>query len=319
MRLFAILFSFALMPAGVQAQIIPVLESPLEIQVTPSVPVPGQTVTLTAANVTDTHTATFTWAVDGRVVTEGIGANRITVRAGSVGSRTVVTVTATRDGESIGTDTYALIPGELDLVWEARTYTPPFYAGRPVPTGDSLVTIAAIPSAVVGGVRLSASTLSYQWYLNGSQTPYRTGYGLSSITIAPPLFDSAFSVRVVATTQDGSFALHATEVIAPQTPDIVLYQKHPLLGVLFNHELSTRIMLSDEEVTLRLFPLFTANIGDGVYTWRVNSTAADTRDAPRELTLRKTGSGVGRANIQVAFEVEDSLYERAERALTLTF
>ena len=319
MRLFAILFLLALAPFTADAQIIPTLESPIEIRAIPAVPAPGQAVTLTAANVNNKNSTTFIWTVDGRVVEQGLGLDQITLRSGTIGSRTSVSVTVRNGSETVGTKTYTLVPGELDIVWEANTYTPPFYIGRPVPTGDSLITIATIPSAIVNGTRLNASSLSYQWYINNSQTPYQTGYGLSSISITPPLFDSAFSVRVVASTPDGSFSLQGTEIIVPQTPETLLYQKHPLLGVLFNRALSTGFLLPDEEVTLRLFPLFLSGVGNAVYSWKVNNDSVDTSDAPRELTLRKTGSGVGFARVSAMFEVENSLYERAEQNVEITF
>jgi len=295
------------------------LQTPIEIQMIPEVPAPNANVLLQTQNVAGKDTALYTWTVNGRVVEQGAGRDRITITAGAIGVRTTVSVSVSMSGGAVETRTRTILPGELDLVWEGNTYTPPFYLGKPLATGDSTVTIAAFPNLVVSGARVGASSLVYQWFVNNSQTPYRSGRGLSSITLSPPLFNSPFSVRAVASTQDGTVAVQQSVVIAPQEPEILFYEKHPLLGTLFNVSLVNPFQLLEDEVTFRIFPLFVVDPTKTLYSWEVAGDAVTADNSGRELTLRKTGAGSGNFLIDTSLETPNSLYERASARARIIF
>ena len=319
MRFFAILFFLVFVPMGAFAQIIPSLQSPIEVQTIPQTPEPNSTIIVQAQNVLNKDSLLFIWTVNGEVVEEGIGLDRTTLTTGGAGTRTVVEVTISSGGEVVDSKTRVIVPAEVNLVWEADTYTPPFYPGRPLPTGASIITVSAIPNIVVGGTRQNSNSLVYTWFLNGSLTPHRSGFGLSSIFLRPPLFDSAFSVRVVATTQDRTVVAEDTVSIVPRSPTIALYERHPLLGTLFNRAVRGVVESFDSEITLNLFPLFVVDTETLVYTWIVQGDTIDTGDTPRELTLRKTSDDRGTFSIQTELENSESFYEQATRDVSLTF
>jgi len=108
-------------------------------------------------------------------------------------------------------------------------------------------------------------------------------------------------------------------VIVPQKPEIVFYEKHPLLGTLFNTAAGDSFRLFGEEVTLRLFPLFVADSTRPTYVWEVGGKGVEPEDSGRELTLRKTGTGTGKFLVGASLETPNSLYEHAENKTYIIF
>lgn len=322
MRFFAALFFLiALLPqSACAASIIPDLQTSVEIQAVPETPGPYSTVTLFAENVLNKGAHSYTWIVNGTVAVEGIGVDHTNVTMRGVGETTNITLRVYDENGALTSEVSKTItPAELDLVWEGNTFVPPFYAGRPLPTGDSTVTVSAVPDLRVGGARVAKDNLVYEWYINDAQAPYRTGYGLDSITITPPFFDSVFSVSAVAKTRSGTPSVRNSISIAPRAPDIILYEQNPLLGTLFNKAITSAYALASDEVTLRLFPIFAVDPTATTYTWKVNGSNVDPGTVARELTLRKTGSGSGRFTIEAAFATGQELFENAKRNILLTF
>lgn len=319
MRFFAILFFAVLLPFGVSGQIIPTLDSPTEIQIVPNFPAAGANVLVTAQNVLNGDAFTYSWTVNGEVVEQGIGRNSIVVTVGGVGEETTVSVTITDGAITVGGTSRTIVPAELDLVWEAETYTPSFYVGRPLATGASPVSVTAVPNLRENGVRISESELVYEWFVDNSRSPVRSGYGLNTVSITPPSFSAPFTVLVNAKTQSGAVAVQSSVEITPRAPEIVLYEKTPLLGTLFNRAITNSVTLFDEEITVGLFPLYITNPDRPAYSWEVDGSPVEPGETPRELTLRKTGPGSGRFTIKTSLETAGSLFERASKSFILTF
>lgn len=317
-RLLTVLF--LLVPFFASAQIIPTLQIPVEIEVVPAAPAPGANVLLRAQNVPGGASASYTWTINGEVVDQGIGRDAIVFTAGGVGSVTAVELSIRQGDTFIGEVVRTVRPAELDLVWEAETSIPPFYDGRPLPNGDSTVRVSAVPNVVVDEARISPSNLVYQWFVNGSKTPYRSGYGLSTITLTPPLFGSEFTVRGVAQTRDGRISVARTVAIAPRDPEILIYEDAPLLGLRLDSEVQQRFDLFADEVTVLAFPLFINNLNQTQYRWNINNdTVESTGESDRELTLRRTGTGSGQYSIGISLKTENSFYEQADRSFLLSF
>lgn len=320
MRFFATLLCvLVVVPLGVSAQIIPTIEPSVEVRVIPEFPAPGANILITAHNLLNKDALSYIWSVNGQVVDQGIGRDSITTTVGSIGEQTVISLTVQDGSRVVGEVTRSIVPAELDLVWEADSYTPPFYSGRPLPTGDTVITVTAVPDVRVSGVRTPKDTLIYEWFLDDSVRPFQTGYGLDTVRLTPPVFDSPFTVTVQTKTQSGSIAAQNTTEIVPQRPEVLLYEETALLGTLFHRAVSGVLTLFDEEVTIQLFPLFVANPNQSTYSWEVNGGAIDSGETPREITLRKTGSDAGRVIVEADFRTPNSLFEQASERFILTF
>jgi len=143
--LIALLFGgliFAALPAYAQFD---TSEGALSISPNPQYPLPNSTVQLTAESpLLDLANSDIEWTVNGAAAGSG---QSIKLTVGAPGSATNVSVSVS--GQS-GDDSaqLTLIPTSIDLLWEADSYTPPFYRGRAVPTSGSTIRLFAVPHFV---------------------------------------------------------------------------------------------------------------------------------------------------------------------------
>ncbi len=310
----------ALFPLAAFAQIIPTIGPALELAATPENPGAGETVTVRALNLGATGSATFVWRVNGRVVDQGIGVSAISVTVGELGEPTVVSVTASNGGTVLGERTLTITPAGVDIVWEGVTYTPPLYPGRALPNPSSAITLHAIPNVVSGGNRVSSGNLVYSWYINSSQAPTASGYGRSTLTIRPPQFTNSFTVRVRAETSDGSVSASGATTIEPVSPEILFYERSPLIGYRFNRAIENSYALGGEEVTVGAFPLYVGDADTPTYRWTLDGrTIEETSQNGREVTFRRSGSGSGAFGVTLTLENAAALFERARSNFLLTF
>lgn len=308
-------------PSGAAAQTIPLLETSLELQVIPNSPGPFDMVTVRVQNVSGSSGGqTYQWRVNGAPVDQGLGRDTITTTLGDVGSATVISVTITENGTLVGEKSITLRPASLDIVWEGNTYRPPLYSGRPLPTGSSVTTLHAVPNMTQNGVRVSSSNLTYTWYINSSQTPHRRGLGLDTILVTSPQFENEFTVSVIAETRDGTQRAQKEVAIRPQRPEIVIYERPPLLGMRFDRAIADTATLDGNEMTFVAFPLFVNALAGPEYTWEVNGAlVTETGRTDREVTLRRSGEGSGRFSIEFSLKNANALFERAASNFLLTF
>lgn len=317
----ALILFILCVPFVAGAQVVPFLETTLDVEVIPRSPQPNEVIALRAVNVGSAGGSTFVWRVNGAIVEQGVGRDAITTQVGGSGSAMTVSVSVSEGGIEKGSKTITVRPAGVDIVWEGKTYTPPFYGGRPLPNGSSLITVTAIPAVTDGASRVGADDLVYEWFINSSRSPLHSGYGLRTITIRPPQFENEFEVSVSAQTQSGSVRAENSTLIRPAQPGIVIYEKAPLIGHRFDraHERSVELAGKDE-LTLSAFPLFVDNVASPTYRWNVDGEhISDTGFGARELTLRRSGEGAGEARVVFSFESAGSLFERAQKILLLTF
>lgn len=321
MVLRALIVFFFLAPFFASAQIIPSVGSVLEVETIPSSVEPGSTVTVRAqVPASMAGSATFVWRVDGRTVDQGIGRNAIQVAVGGAGTRTVVSVNVTEGGVLRAEKTIELAPASVDLVWEGNTYTPPFYHGKPLTTGSSAVTVLAVPNIIQNGARVSSDDLVYRWYVNDAQAPKKSGYGASWFSLTTPQFENEFTVRVVAETRDGSIRTTNEISIKPVRPEIVIYQRSPLLGLRFDQATGASHTMNNGEVTFVAFPLYLTSTEGGEYQWLVDGKDATTSNVdPRSITFRKTVDGVGNFSIAVKYQNPTLLFEYGTQTFNLKF
>lgn len=305
------------MPLTASAALLPTFVAPLSIEAVPDAPRPGATVYLTAVNysahVGDT---TYVWTVNGKVVDQGLGRNKIVVTMGAVGSVTDVMVTATEGTTDRGTATLTLTPAGVDLLWEGATYVPPLSGILPLPNGSSRVTVVAVPE--IPGV--TAGGAVYTWRVNDAQTVALSGRGQSVFTLSPPRFSNPFSVSVEVTSPDGSIRATRSVVIDPVDPSVVIYEIAPLIGTRFDRAIEGDFRLSDE-ATFEAFPLYVslASAKDPTATggWTVNGAPSDS--TTREITVRKTGNGSGQYSLGFFFKSAVDMFSNGDSTFTVSF
>ena len=295
------------------------------ISLMPAHPGPNDAVKLTAHSpVFDLVTSTLVWSIDGKVITQGVGADTTALVAGGLGSQTEVVVHVTARDGTTASQAARIVPTELDLLSGSDSYTPPFYRGKALPSAGSSVSLQAIPRFIrPDGSAFSVGELMFTWKKNGQVMGNLSGTGKSAIIIPSPVLYGRDTVSVLAASSDGVYAGEAFTSIAAVDPMIVLYEDHPLYGVLLGDALGASAFIPESEMTFAAIPYFASvsTPSDPLlqYAWRVNgkNIAADTK-APNEITLQSASENT-LALIELALTHATNFFLNASRVWTVTF
>ncbi|MDQ5950610.1 MAG: hypothetical protein QG585_552 [Patescibacteria group bacterium] len=291
----------------VNAQSIPSEVSGLEEQVyiktTPQTPGPNEDVEiLLEAYGTDLNRAKITWKVNGAVVKSGVGDRKLSLKSGNSGKLTVVIATIQPiEGFEI-TKRVEIFPGEVDLIWETDTYTPPFYKGKSWFTSQSNITVSAIPNIIEGGVRGSTANTIYKWSKNNTVLGSESGFGKKTFKFKDSILLNDEIIGVEAESASGKKA-KAEVVLFERNPQAVLYEENASLGVLFNKAIVNNYNFDSEEKNILVYPyFFSTESKDGAsmkYVWSQNDEEIFLPQEQSNLILKNTEGTSGKSKVSV--------------------
>jgi hypothetical protein len=265
----------------------------VKVVTTPPTPGPDQDVTVTVQSyAVDLNTAQLIWYVDKEPIKQGVAEKTITIHTGDLGEQTTVDlVIIPIYGEKINKQ-IIIEPSEVDLLWEADTYTPPFYKGKALPTFKSMVKVTAIPRKNAYSSR--PESFYYKWTYNRIQG-VGEALGMSSTIIRSGWSDSSVPVTVNVSMLNSEWKGSETVNIPGYNPKIVFYEQQPLLGTLFNRGLTSTHTATGNTFSLRAVPYYFSTDNyinkDLVYTWIVKNQVVPTSAEPTNIELVKAGTG----------------------------
>jgi hypothetical protein len=319
----ALVLSLSFCPAAtLHAQAV----DPVRFIVTPETPQPGQEVRIEVQGVgTLVGDATITWRVNGSVVLSGPGERVMTLTAGALGSRATIEATITSAAQGQITREFVIIPSVVNLVWEADTYVPPFFRGKALYTAGSPLKVVAYPSIVISGSQLANNSLSFQWRRNGETVASASGLGRNVFSFYGDQLQAVERIGVDVVV--GGVRVGSADITIPTSnPLLVLYNRDPLRGVVYEQAFPASIALAGREITVQAEPYYFANInrnaGQISYEWLLNGQPVSGPDsALGVLTLRQEGGGAGESILSVAAQNNDpeSLIQRATNAVQIIF
>ncbi|HEY4501896.1 MAG TPA: hypothetical protein VJJ20_02420 [Candidatus Paceibacterota bacterium] len=304
-----------------QAQALP---DPVQYIVSPEVPGPNQTVTIEAQGVGSfLGDATITWQKDGKVVQSGAGLRTYTLTTGALGSITQVRIDIKSPTNGSFSHDFVFRPSVVNLVWEADTSAPPLYLGKPLYSAGSPLKVAAFPTVIISGSRVAPQSLSYQWSRNDEPQPQQSGLGRNTLSINGDQLQAQESITLDV--YFGSSLVGRGAVVVPVVePQLALYERDALRGVLYDTVLPQAFALSAKEITIAAQPYHFARQallgGVAQYTWSLNNAEIVGPDSARGiLTLRQTGSGAGSAALEVSLQNNnsDQLVQAAQAMLQI--
>lgn len=303
------------------AQQSPITDS-FYIELSPAYPRPNTTVNLEIQSTSiSLDSANIKWIVDGVVVGSGIGAKKQSITVGDIGKRTVVSATVSPRGTFPSQQTITIIPSQVDMVWESLTYTPPLYEGKAQTTKQSDIRILAVPNMYDrSGRKLDPATLIYNWKVNDKGQVNMSGYGKNSMTFKMGVLEERTLVEVTITNSDKTVTGYGSAAFEAGEPRIVLYEKHPQLGLLTNKALGTEIVSPYTGYALSAVPYFfsVAKVSADTlnYTWVVNNTTQATKD--QTISLNYPQESQGFIPIIVKIQNNDRVFQRGEQRSTVT-
>lgn len=302
----------------VQAQTltIPTIEETIEATIRPKLPRAHDDVSISVVNYnTNFDEVTIRWYVNDVLISEGIGETSFNFTTGAAGTETKVTMEATtREGRVIER-VYTFNPGEVDLIWEADSYAPPFYRGKKLHPVEGTIRIVAVPLLKdESGATLNANDVIYTWKVDNKPRRELSGYGKRAITLdKKDTFKANLPVSVEVSAPNSVMVASNTMTVQTVRPIVLLYEHNPLYGMWFNRTLTSGYDLLSEEIKITAQPLF-FGVRDPDhaklnYSWSMNGQRIDFTDSTRNtLTLRHTG-GSGESRIQVEAQHDDALFQ----------
>ena len=122
----------------------------------------------------------------------------------------------------LGPQNSVIGPNDLTLIWSSKSYVPPQYQGKALPSRGSKITVAALP---VKKLTVNPETYYYNWVLDGDIAGYANGRGnISFIFTASAPGNSAHQVELAILNSEG-FVLNKYAVSIPIVePQAVLWQ-----------------------------------------------------------------------------------------------
>jgi hypothetical protein len=288
----------------------------------PKTPGPHQQVSISIQSyAVDLDSAMLSWYVDKKVVASGIGVKSIQAETKELGETVAVNVVITTGDNGRHDKELLLRPAEIDLLWEADTYTPPFYKGKALPTHKSLVKLTAIPR--FNTTTSDPRSYSYTWTANRSQG---IGSGLSKYTTAVRMGYAGtpvpITVEVINPEQSGEKG-EAAQTIMATDPLLLFYEDAPLLGIRFDHALLGSVLTHGTQFTLRAAPYFfsTEDMGTSnmIYTWQQDGQKVPLGSDPNVLVLSKQGTGEQSSTLQLSVQNKKRILQSDRAVATISF
>jgi hypothetical protein len=297
------------------------VQQELLVRIIPEIPRPNQNVTITIESFrADINTSTITWVVNDRVYREGIGINSINLPSGNSGSKTKVDITVRSPEGALIKKSVEIIPAEVDILWNAHSYIPPFYKGKALYPFQGDVTVTAIPHLASGGVSLASNNLVYVWKKDGTPIDSGSGYGKNSILIKGSVLPRPITVEVEVYNLQNTMRAKAETIIAPVQPIITFYENNPLFGILYNRALSSEYVFDKQETRIHASPYYLGTSESDrniVFTWRINGSTIPSVSS-NEIAIGNTGNSSGISNISLLVENVSKIMQRASGKLNIT-
>jgi hypothetical protein len=266
------------------------------INASPATPSVGDTVHFTVeGSVYDLPHDVITWTVNGKTTASGVGRSSTDATVDSRGSALSVTVTVSDPTWGIASNALTIVPQQVDILYDAPTYVPPFYRGRALPSAGGNMHLQAVARLVKGGVQISNSSITYTWSRNGTVLGSLSGLGKSHLNIDAPNMYGADTISVRASAADDTLSASASVVISNAEPTLELYEDHPLYGVTYFNAF-TDLVPASGDITVAAVPYFATITGlndpSAQYNWLLNDAPlAASSTKKNELTVRAdTGS-----------------------------
>jgi hypothetical protein len=264
----------------------------IDVTLIPETPDANQDVTIRLSSyTTDLDSSRIIWVIDGNIADEGIGMKSITTRTKDYGVTVNVEANiVTPKGERL-VKHISLGPRSIDLLWEAQTYTPPFYKGKARPSPLSKVKVAAIPRFNTASD--DPKHYVYTWSIRKG-TKVGSGLGKNSALIESPRENQTLDIRVDIETITRDVRGTQSASIKSERPIIRFYERSPLLGLRIENALGDAAppiqRIGGDSVMIQAIPYFFSR--ENVLApetlrirWLVDDQPADPDIFPLRITL----------------------------------
>ncbi|MCX6738452.1 MAG: hypothetical protein NT098_00170 [Candidatus Parcubacteria bacterium] len=297
----------------------------LSISLSPINPEPNSNVTATVSySQGNTDTTNITWALNGQTKISGTGKKSFTFKTGNIGETSTVQVFLDTDSYGTINKEISISPNTLEILWEADTYTPPFYKGKALPTSQSTVRVIALPRFVYQNTPIDANSVVYKWKKGYFTNQASSGFGKNAFVYKTGYTFTSDDITLTATTQDQSISITKKIPVYVYEPKIVFFENKPLQGVRYENAIIDLFNYTESEVTVHAIPFFFSfadiNNNNAAFTWRLDGKTLETNpDNRSEFTLRKPEKGSGRYQLKLGVDNKGYDLQTASKSISLVY
>jgi hypothetical protein len=225
-----------------------------------------------------------------------------------------------REFKEIFSKDLTITPGDVAILWEANTYTPPFYKGKPLPSYMSTIKLIPFPTILAEGHVVPPENLIYSWSRNHRNIADISGYGKRYAFIEAS--GGTLKELLTLTVRDPETQSETKRTVAIDvvTPKILLYAGSPLQGIRYEQALGKTFALGVQETTIKGEPFFASNeeIVDGTSPLRWKQNNKNIPSLYRSVTLQKPET-TGSSHIEASLENPKRILQFTQTGLTITY
>jgi hypothetical protein len=299
----------------------------VSFDITPSNPKANQIVTveIESFSIDLDRASRITWLVDGEIMAQKAGLKTVQFRTGKLGSRSDVEVVIQSAESGTVRQSVTIRPTEVNLLWEASSYTPPFYLGKALPASDADITVVAMAEFITSnGNKLSADDLIFTWEKDGKVLGSLSGRGKDTLRVVGPKISRISRIDVEVSSTGGTLQGKGTTFISAVSPKIVFYENNTVFGVRYEEAIDDRFTLLSEEVKITAHPYFfssnTRVVPSSSYQWRVDGSLVESApDDNSSIVLRQVGDGEGSATVSLSIESANKILQFAKSSFSMFF
>ncbi len=302
------------------------IKEQISIEVTPEVPRPGERVeiSVSAYGGIDVNSSVIDWIVDGKSTLRGVGKKAFSFYPAGNGKFTTVQLRVKPQYGLEVVRNFKFNPSEVDILWQADTYTPPFYKGKALYTAQADVQFVAMPNITrKNGAKIQPQSTVYKWELDYNPDAANSGYGVNYYNFSGSILGKPTNVRVTAydPLDKSSTGVGSVDIENIQ-PILLLYEVHPTFGTLFNTAATGAFNFNQDDIQLGAYPYFysTANKKSVEYKWSINNNEVKNISVNQDfLVLQKLKQEVGQSTVAVSASNGDKVLQQARASLELRY
>ena len=297
----------------------------VSVTVFPEIPRPGDTVTISvdAFGGIDINSAQINWVMNGKSVLKGAGEKKFAFQAGSDGKTITIELRIKPVYGPEIVKTYKFNPSEVDVLWQANTYTPPFYRGKALYTPEADVQFVAMPNILKSNkTNLQPNGAVYNWNVDFKNYADKSGFGKNTYYFSGSILTKPTNVRVTAydPSKKESTGVGSIEV-GPTEPKLLMYEDHPTYGPLFSTAAVGNYNFGAQDIKLNAYPYFfsVASKHDADYVWKINGTDLKLPLDQDFVTLQKLKQESGKSTISVHTSLNSKVLQQTDTTLSLSY
>lgn len=265
--------------------------------------------------------AEIRWLVDGVLIKEGLGLKDFTFTAGEIGEEKILTIRIIKEDGSLLEKKYSIIPNEVDIYYEAETYVPPFFKGRPEFSPQSDVYLIAVPNLIdQNNKQIPDNLIVFEWKINGEVDDKNSGVGKSTYHYVSGLLPKPISASLTISAVNSDQRAKTSKLIEPIKPSVSVYEKNPAYGTIFEQTIKNDFVLNRDEIEVVAVPYYFSNniLQKGIFNWFLNGNKIDGFNK-NVVVFRKIQDGQSQNQVKITVENNNDILQEAYGVFNLNF